>query len=283
MKTQSVLRILVVVGVVFAVILLGGCTSVDQLAKSGMGLIGGGGDTGTTSSSGDRDGDEDSSMGGIDPTTLTMLPPAAAFQIVYAQSALFTAAAVSVDDFLPGEGIRWELFWEDEEGASDTMYTEQAFLTTDASGEWWYIALADDEYTIEYEYFVNVDDVVTELLYRDSGMSETKRATVNVPLDRMDDDDEYGSLYERIEAGEAGDEYDVDRRSESVTVPAGTFNAEVYDVTGTDPDTGESIDTTWWRVDSVPGDTVRFEYRTDDDETYQGRLQSYRTDYRRTL
>lgn len=281
MKTLLVFRSVCVIGVVFALLSLGACTSVDQLAKSGMGLIGGGDAGETTSSADERGGDEDSPMGGIDPTTLTMLPPAAAFQIVYAQSALFTAAAVSIDDFQPGEGIRWELMWEDEDGASDEIYTEQAFLTADASGEWWYIALADDEYTIEYEYFVNSDDVVTELLYRDSGMAETKQATVNVPLDRMDD--ESVSFYDRIETGESGDEYDVARRSETVTVPAGTFNAEVYDVTGTDPDTGESIDTTWWRVDTVPGDTVQFEYRTDDDETYRGQLQSYRTDYRRSL
>jgi hypothetical protein len=75
----------------------------------------------------------------------------------------------------------------------------------------------------------------------------------------------------------------VTRRNESVTVPAGTFDTEVIEVVSTERDTDEYVDSTWWRVETVPGDTVQFEYYTGEDETYRGQLQSYRSDYRRTL
>ncbi len=113
-------------------------------------------------------------------------------------------------------------------------------------------------------------------------MEESETAVVNVPLGRMEDEEEYASIYEEIEAGET-EGYRVTRTSESVTVAAGTFNAERVNVVGTDEETGESIDADWWRVETVPGETVRFEYRTDEDGTYNGELRRHGTDYRRSL
>ncbi|MDA3948868.1 MAG: hypothetical protein PF508_06535, partial [Spirochaeta sp.] len=195
MKTKKVLQIFTLFVVVLFLASLGACTSVDQLTQRGMGIIGGGNDEGGSTSSRSDDGDaEDSPMGGVDPT-LMMLPPAAAFQIVYAQTTLFTMASVSVSDFAVGEGIRWALTWHDDEGASDTLFTEQALLTRGDAGEWWYISLSDGEYTIEYEYLIDGENVVTELLYRDSDRPQTRSATVNVPLDRMEEDEEFDSFY----------------------------------------------------------------------------------------
>jgi len=139
------------------------------------------------------------------------------------------------------------------DGTEDSLLTEQAFLSRESTGEWWYISLSDGEYLIEYECFIGPDDVVTEVVYRDSDMAQSNTAVVNVPLDRMSEDEEYPSIYDEIEAGET-EGYQVTRTTESVTVPAGTFDAERITVVG-----------------------------TDEDGTYIGELRRHGTDYRRLL
>jgi len=83
-----------------------------------------------------------------------------------------------------------------------------------------------------------------------------------------------------LEADDSG-EYDVRRSSERISVPAGTFDTERIDVTGTDDGTGDRVDVTWWRVPTVPGETVQFRFRDDEDGHYDGELMEYREDYAR--
>jgi hypothetical protein len=258
-------------------VLLSGCTTLDSLAGDALGSA-----VSSRMPASSPSGEPEDSPFAASGDYLSVLPPGAAFQIVYAQSAIFTAGGIATDDFNPGEGVRWELDWNGPDGESETVETEQAFLSQDSAGEWWYISLSGEDYRIEYEYFIDPEEVVTELIYRDSDMTESETVAVSIPIDRDNEDGDYESLYDEMVADESGD-YTVTRTNESVTVPAGTFDAEKVAVTGTDEETGEEVDATWWFVPDVPGDVVRFLFISEEDGQYQGSLLEYRTDYRRRL
>lgn len=277
------------IGILVLVLLLGACSTVGNLTG---GMIGGmmsgsmdesgqssdaetGGDTNGDTRSND-DADADSPYGGM-AGSLTMLPPSAAFQIVYAQTTFFTAGYAPADDYSPGDGVRWLLTWRDEDGVEDSIETEQALLTRDADGSWWYISLASEDYRIEYEFFVDSSDTVVRLRYRDSEMSASREAEVSVPYST--------GMYVAMEEDAESAGYRIDRTSERVSVPAGTWTAEKISITSTDASTQSEVDVTWWSVPEVPGDTVRFEFVpvTDENELYLGELQEVRNDYRPRL
>jgi len=214
-----------------------------------------------------------------------MLPPGAGFQIIHAQTTFFQGFSEETANFEPGEGVRWRLVWSDDDEmddaeAEDEAFTEHALLAETAEGAWWYVRMETDEYWVEYEYFLQPDGMVVELNYQDSEMSESRTAQVTVNLGVYQEDEEYTTFYDALEADDSG-EYDVRRSSERISVPAGTFDTERIDVTGTDDGTGDRVDVTWWRVPTVPGETVQFRFRDDEDGHYDGELMEYREDYAR--
>ena len=284
MKTSKIVGVFVLVGLIV------GCSTVGDLTG---GMIGdfvtgdrtedkdaSGSDEGESEARSSDDGDvTDEAESPYDDMSgsLGMLPPAAAFQIVYAQTSFFTAGYAPASDYEPGEGVRWVLTWRDAEGSEDSIETEQALLSRDSAGSWWYISLAFEDYRIEYEFLVDASDTVVQIRYRDSAMSATEEAQVAVPFSV--------GMYAAYEENAASAGYRVEHTTERVTVPAGTWSAEKVRITGSDGSTGNEVDVTWWRVADVPGDTVRFEFVpvTDEDERYLGELQEFRDDYRSRL
>ncbi|MEX2442729.1 MAG: hypothetical protein WD492_03925 [Alkalispirochaeta sp.] len=268
-----------VVGLLLIAVALVGCNTLDSMVGEALGSAVAGRSAGSTrnSQAPPEDSNSDSPFGAGDGS-LMMLPPGAAFQIIHAQTTFFQGFGGDSADFEAGEGVHWRLVWSDGEGASDEAFTEHARLTAGEDGSWWYLKMESDDYAVEYEYFRQSDGMVVELKYRDSKMNSTRTAEVAVNLGAYEEDEEYVSFYEAVEADETG-EYDVQRSSEQVSVPAGEFDAERVDVTGTDEDTGERMDITWWRVSSVPGKTVQFSFRGDEGDQYDGELMKYRSDY----
>lgn len=287
MKTSKIVGVFVLVWLVGFVV---GCSTVGDLSGGMIGNFVAGDRSEEGDSSDSRDGETETGASGDDDASdetdspygdmsgsLTMLPPAAAFQIVYAQTSFFTAGYAPASDYKPGEGVRWILTWRDADGAEDSIETEQALLSRDGTGSWWYIALSIEEYRIEYEFLVDTNDTVVLIRYRDSAMSATEEAQVAVPFSV--------GMYAAYEENAASAGYRVEHTTERVTVPAGTWSAEKVRITGSDAAGGEEVDVTWWRVADVPGDTVRFEFVpvTDEDERYLGELQEFRDDYRSRL
>lgn len=283
MKTSKI------VGVLALVLMIAGCSTVGDLSggligdfvsgdRSDDGDVSPAGDGKAAGDTGDTEADRDSDSPYNDMSgSLAMLPPAAAFQIVYAQTSFFTAGYAPASDYEPGEGVRWVLTWRDEDGIEDSIRTEQALLTRDDTGSWWYISLSIEDYLIEYEFLVDTSNTVVRLRYRDSSMSVTEEAQVAVPFST--------GMYAAYEENAAGAGYRIERTTERVTVPAGTWPAEKITITGSDASTGDEVDVTWWRVVDVPGDTVRFEFVPvmSENERYLGELQEIRDDYRRRL
>lgn len=275
---MSTLPNLKIAGVLLVAALLMGCNTIDSMVGDALGSAVTGQTAGSGRSSQSAGSDDSESPFATGDGSLMMLPPGAGFQIVHAQTTFFQGFSSDASTFEVGEGVRWRLIWNDGEGTSDEAFTEHARLTDGDRGSWWYLRLESDDYWVAYEYLLQADGIVVELKYRDSEMSETRRAEVSVNLGAYEDEEEYGSFSEAIEADESG-EYDIRRSSERVTVPAGEFDTERIDVTGTDEDTGDRVDITWWRVPSVPGETVQFSFRDDSDDQYDGELLEYRQDY----
>jgi hypothetical protein len=284
MKTSKTL----VFSVLVLVLALAGCSTVGDLSGGMITKMLPGDDTGSETDSSEYEerndrgsaedsDDADSPYGSMKDGSLTMLPPAAAFQIVYAQTTFFTAGYAPTSDYRPGEGVRWLLTWREEDGAEDSIETEHALLSRGSDGEWWYISLSNEDYRIEYEFLIDQSDTVVRLRYRDSDMTATREADVSVPFST--------GMYAVMEedAAEAG--YDVTVDTVDVTVPAGSWIAERITMMGTDTTSGQRVDVTWWRVEAVPGDTVRFEFVpvTDENEWYIGELQEIGSDYEPTL
>ncbi|MFW5694247.1 MAG: hypothetical protein ACOCYB_03705 [Alkalispirochaeta sp.] len=271
------------VGLVLAIALLAGCTTIDSMVGDALGTaVTGQAENGTRSSEASRQDDDSESPFGAGDGSLTMLPPGAAFQIVHAQTTFFQGFSEDDADFEPGEGVLWRLVWSDGDGARDEALSEHARLTESSDGSWWYVRMETDDYWVEYEYFLQPDGMVVELKYRDSERSEARTADVTVNLRAYDDEEEYGSVYEAMEADDSG-QYEVRRSSERISVPAGEFDTERIDVTGVDDETGDQVDITWWRVPSIPGETVQFSFRDDEDGRYDGELMEYRQDYSQQL
>lgn len=263
-------------GLLVAVALLSGCNTVDSIVGEALGNAVAGRTTDGRSSQSSTDDSE--SPFGAGNGSLMMLPPGAAFQIIHAQTSLFQGFSGDTSGFEPGEGVHWRLVWSDGDGASDEAFSEHARLTRGEAASWWYLRMETDDYSVEYEYLRQSDGMVVELKYRDSEMTATRTAQVSVNIASYEDNEEYQSFYDAVEADETG-EYDVRRSSERISVPAGEFDTERIDVTGTDEDTGDQVDITWWRVPRVPGETVQFSFRDDEGDRYDGELMEFRRDY----
>ncbi len=260
-----------------------GCNTIDSMVGEAMsGAVGSRTSGGSGRAESAPNSDDSDSPFGTGDGSLMMLPPGAGFQIVHAQTTFFQGFSEETADFEPGEGVRWRLVWSDTEGAEDEAFSEHALLAETTDGDWWYVRLETHEYWVEYEYFRQPDGMVVELKYRDSEMSEARTAQVTVNLGAYQEEEEYTSFYEALEADESGD-YTVQRSSERISVPAGEFDTERIDVTGTDGEGGDQVDVTWWRVPSVPGETVQFRFLDDEDGRYDGQLVEYRRDYARRL
>jgi hypothetical protein len=276
MNKQQTLKM---VGLLLTVVFFVGCNTLDSMVGDALGnaLIGQTSGSAGTSERSSTKSDSESPFGGGNGS-LMMLPPGAGFQIIHAQASIFQGFGGDTSRFEPGEGVHWHLIWSDDEGASDDAFSEHARLTAGDDGSWWYLKMESDDYYVEYEYFRNPDGTVVELKYRDNEMAATRTAQVNVELGAYEDQEEYQSFYDAVEADETG-EYKVRRSTEHVSVPAGEFETERIDATGTDDETGEQVDITWWRVPTIPGETVKFSFRNDEGDQYDGELMEFRRNY----
>lgn len=150
MKTSKIVGVFVLVGLIV------GCSTVGDLTGGMIGDFVTGDRTEDKDASGSDDGESearssddgdvtDEAESPYDDMTgsLGMLPPATAFQIVYAQTSFFTAGYAPASDYEPGEGVRWVLTWRDADG-------EEVDVT------WWRVPEVPGD-TVRFE-FVPVTD-----------------------------------------------------------------------------------------------------------------------------
>lgn len=157
--------------------------------------------------------------------------------------------AVTDQAYAPGEWTRWQMV---EEGEQTNAVLKRAFLErTEDGNEWWHVT---------YENTETDEAIVLEALFspeREEMLRLRGKFPGEEPEEMPVEENTYGYseptqlTEESVEGATVG--------TESITVPAGTFEARHvrYGAAG---GTFE-----WWINDSVPGDLVKYLRQVDDD------------------
>jgi len=182
------------------------------------------------------------------------------FNVAYFQVFFMGGYDPTNDDFREGEGVTWEV--NSTDGDQTAAYvSERALLKRVPEGSWWYIAFESEDEKMEYEVLLDGDYVPVEFVYRDPESGEVMRQTVDLG---ETSGDETASADEELVYSD--DFEDTVRRSrERITTGAGTFTADRLEQEVVDEESGARLTYTWWTVDEVPGDLVKYEYEREDD------------------
>ncbi|MDZ7771904.1 MAG: Ig-like domain-containing protein [Balneolaceae bacterium] len=171
----------------------------------------------------------------------------------------------AVEDYEEGEYTTWSVYTEEAQEDSITM--TRAFLTENDNGQqWWRIEMRypdrDDNYTAEMLFS---EDRTSILRYRE-------RIGQGEPQEKPVSDNWYSKPVQLTEESMEGA---VSQSDVSVTVPSGTFTADLLEF-------GVASETTLriWRVrdGSVPGGAVKYETVEGSELDYSSELVDYGTD-----
>lgn len=200
------------------------------------------------------------------------------FNVAYFQVFFMGGFGPEFDDFREGEGVTWEVTGSDEDDA-ESFITERALLKRVDEGSWWYLSYGDGEEELEYEVLLDDEYAPVEMVWLDEDSEEVMRYTFDFDEDEESADEMAKGKDSEVYSDEFGDDYK--RSTDRVTVGAGTFTAELLETELSDPDTGETLAYSWWVVEDVPGNLVKYEYHhSDDDSRLVGELMSIDKGYR---
>lgn len=276
MRTYHTSRI-ALLAVVGLSLLLAGCNTLESVTGDLLGDVLGGGPAASSPppERAPSDGDDAPEFAPYAPVGM---PPGVIFQLAFGQTYLITGTGYDPAAYEVGEGLHWRLTFEDDGGAEQILENEHALLAREGSDTWWLLVFRSPDFSIHYEFRVDADDVVREIRYQDREDGPVQSAVVSMPIG---DYDSTRGIMEAPEDLESTEGITVQRTQERITVGAGTFDTMRVHATGTDPETGELVDASWWLSDDVPENTVQFDLRGEDGARYQGELIAYRNDYRR--
>ncbi|MGM0674539.1 MAG: hypothetical protein ACQETQ_07595 [Spirochaetota bacterium] len=210
-----------------------------------------------------------------------------AFQMAYTQVFFLGGYGAGLDDFEEGEGATWSIVSTDGEEESSFIGERALLRRNDDGTSWWYLRFQSeegDEQEYEYETRVDEDYTALEVYLRDPETGEIRHQVFDVdeqPQEASGEQDEWEDPdydEEEVVFDEDWGEYREERVS--VTVGAGTYEADklVYDYT--DEETGDSVEYRWWVTEEVPGQVVLYEWESlGDPGELQGELIEVREDY----
>ncbi|MFW5797182.1 MAG: hypothetical protein ACOCXE_01610 [Spirochaetota bacterium] len=181
------------------------------------------------------------------------------FHVAYMQVFFLGGYGDAQEDYEEGEGTTWEIETT-EPGERSTSIGERALLRwNDDGSSWWYLRLeaADEEQEFEYEVRVNEDYQAEEVYLKDPETGEIRHRVFDV---EDADDWESPDPEEEEEVFTDGDlgEYRQDRVT--VTVGAGTYDADRYVYEDGDDESGDEVEYRWWMAEEVPGNVVLYEW-----------------------
>lgn len=208
------------------------------------------------------------------------------FQLAYTQVFFLGGYGFGTDDFAEGEGATWRI--TSHEGSErSTVGAERALLERHANGDsWWYLVYTpEDGEKLEYEVLVDRELQAREMYMRDPETGEIRRhefayeesdsAAVSESEEALRDEGY------RTETVQVRDWDDYQRERVTVSVGAGTFQADLLVHRITDEQSGDTMEYRWWVTEEVPGDLVQYEFEDlKDGSLLQGELVSIRRDYR---
>lgn len=171
----------------------------------------------------------------------------------------------AVEDYTEGEYTTWRIFAEKAQEDSITM--SRAFLKENDNGQQWW--------RIEMRYPDQEENYTAEILFsedRTSILRYRERIGQDEPQEKPVSDNWYSKPVQLTEESMEGA---VTERGVSVTVPTGTYTADLLEF-------GVASETTLriWRAtsESVPGGAVKFETTEGSELTYSSELVDYGSD-----
>jgi hypothetical protein len=197
------------------------------------------------------------------------------FSSVYLSSVMVGGYA-SDEGYAAGQGTSWRIV-DKSPSKSETMTVERALLAERADGsKWWSLSYASGGTSVYYEYLAGKDADVLEFKYKDQDSGEirtyvepTKQAEASpspsaAPATR--------STLESLKASSSG--------VESVSVPAGDYEADKVHSDYTDGESGKTSSYDWWIASGVPGGLVKYSMSNGDaGESITGELLAVKGGY----
>lgn len=186
-----------------------------------------------------------------------------------------------------GVGTVWEHSRDDGE---ERFRIERALLRTNPDGtQWWFVRFGEhaDDRAVVMEVLVNERFDALEAYLQDPESGEVSHIVFDEPetpdeserpdAATSDDDLRTGRSVDLAET--PPDDVEVTRERTNITVPAGTFSAEL---TRIEPQDDSATIAEIWTSDEVPGRLVR-QRTVDGDSEWVGELVEIRSDYTSTL
>ncbi|MGC9512956.1 MAG: hypothetical protein ACP5D8_04910 [Fidelibacterota bacterium] len=215
----------------------------------------------------------------MDATGLGAMQAGMMATTLYMQVFLAGGYAGGYEDFTEGQGVVWEVISQDQ-GERESLEIERAFLKELPDGsQWWLLRYSANGETILSEALMDTAYQLKKFRYRDPEYNQIREWTPQYETETSETvETEEGVVTEETQTYAAKESYSEAMnvndyspyvlRTESITVPAGTFDAKYArfeaEYEKTDPDTGEptgdmdKIIYEWWISEEVPGNMVRY-------------------------
>lgn len=223
----------------------------------------------------------------MDVTGIADMQAGMVASMLYMQVFIAGGYAGGYADYSEGEGVIWEVVSK-ENDEEERLEIERALLKSmDDGNQWWllrYSSQQGDE--IIAEALLDTEYKLLKFRYKDPEYNDIREW---LPRYETEDTDKETESYSQVESySDAMIEEDYlpyVKKTESITVPAGTFDTKYarveVDYSETDPEAAESAGISdklvyeWWISEEVPGNMVRYSWsRPSDGVTLTGHLKA---------
>lgn len=271
-------KVAFMVTVLLLVILFGSCSTLFDDLASGTGIL-------------DKT-EARLNQAALDAVGLGALEDSVLATIIYTQVFYAGGYAYGYDSFEEGEGVVWDIRSSADQ-EEDTLRVERALLKRTAEGSsWWFLKYsAEGEDPFVSEALIGEEYELLKFRYRDPETGDIREW-----IPEQEESAEESADESEEEMGEEEPDFyrggyeEFNRGRESITVPAGTYQAEhiLIEESFTVEEEGTSevyiLIYEWWISDQVPGEIVRYEWtNTQDESALTGELVAHNRGYRTQL
>jgi len=216
------------------------------------------------------------------------------FNFAYMQVFFVGGFGSGISDYEETQGTVWKVETNDSEENSG-FNAERALLKSLPDGNsWWYLRYESEGDNLEYEVLLDKDYQPLEMYYRtsedpairhhvfeqDQTASSSEESEDLTPEEQQQLESAGANTY--VYTGDEYSQYKKDRVT--VSVGAGTYQADYLVYTYSDEETGETVEYHWWTTKEVPGDLVKYDWiNSDNGSEVTGELVSVKKGYNSRL
>ena len=259
-------RLVVIGSLLVASVLLGlsGCATINDAINAMNNQIDAGVAQSGSSSSGTS---SNTGSGSVNLSGQIALSPQLNFYIMYGVTALFQAYGKGAH-YKVGQGTVWNAKTTSSDSTMSTTF-EQALLKDNADGsQWWRLKVTSEGTTYLYEYLAKSDGTIEKVRYKDPTTGEIKEFVPDQSKEQQQPEPAAAAQANASNAAN-GDKVKITKDRQTVTVGAGTFQAEHTTYIDSTRNYRQEV----WTSNKVPGALVK--YKNEDlssKDTSQGEL-----------